>query len=339
MRDRAFNIFYMGINIGAMFAPSASEAVSNWILGQAHLVYDARIPALANDFLKGKLADASSYLAIAQGQDPSVTLDTLRAFSETYINALSKSYHFGFGVACISLIISMLIFWGFRKHYKMADYDRAPEGQVRRPQVPGRRAHPRADQGAARRPRPRLLRRHLLLDGLPPERRDHDLFRPRLHRPQRRQGDQPLVRPDRPPARLPGRRRPCLACCERLPAGWPGSSARPRSSASASWPSSVTAATAPSNRFMPQMFQHFNPFFIVALTPLVVGLFAWLNQKGKEPSAPRKIGFGMLITAAAYFHPGRRPRSACPARRPSAGWSRRPSPRSPSTGSSRPTSW
>ena len=105
MRDRAFSIFYMGINIGAMFAPSASEAVSNFILHKAHLVYDARIPALANEFLKGKLADASSYLSIAQGQDPSVTLDTLRGFSETYINTLSKSYHFGFGVACLSLII------------------------------------------------------------------------------------------------------------------------------------------------------------------------------------------------------------------------------------------
>ncbi|MBM3312327.1 MAG: peptide MFS transporter, partial [Candidatus Aminicenantes bacterium] len=50
LRDRAFNIFYMGINVGAMFAPSASEAVSNWVLRKAQLFYDARIPALANDF-------------------------------------------------------------------------------------------------------------------------------------------------------------------------------------------------------------------------------------------------------------------------------------------------
>jgi POT family proton-dependent oligopeptide transporter len=54
------------------------------------------------------------------------------------------------------------------------------------------------------------------------------------------------------------------------------------------------------NPFMPQRFQHFNPFFIVALTPLVIGLFAWLNKKGKEPSSPRKIAFGMFITAIAY---------------------------------------
>src|SRR5512137_2424821 len=106
----------MGINIGAMFAPSASMAVCNWIMGRSGLAYDARIPALANDLLKGKLADASSFLSLAQGQDAAVTLDTLGAFATRYINALSKSYHLGFGIACLSLIISMAIFWGFRKH-------------------------------------------------------------------------------------------------------------------------------------------------------------------------------------------------------------------------------
>ncbi|MCJ7612897.1 MAG: oligopeptide:H+ symporter, partial [Candidatus Aminicenantes bacterium] len=41
LRDRAFNIFYMGINIGAMFAPTASEKVCNWVLRGAHLTYDS----------------------------------------------------------------------------------------------------------------------------------------------------------------------------------------------------------------------------------------------------------------------------------------------------------
>jgi POT family proton-dependent oligopeptide transporter len=54
------------------------------------------------------------------------------------------------------------------------------------------------------------------------------------------------------------------------------------------------------NPFQPQRFQHFNPFFIVALTPLVIGIFGLLNRKGKEPSSPRKIGFGMLLTALSF---------------------------------------
>lgn len=50
----------------------------------------------------------------------------------------------------------------------------------------------------------------------------------------------------------------------------------------------------------PQIFQQFNPFFIIVLTPLSVGLFTWLAARGKEPSAPRKIGIGMLIAAAGF---------------------------------------
>ncbi|MCP5064333.1 MAG: peptide MFS transporter, partial [Ignavibacteriae bacterium] len=46
-----------------------------------------------------------------------------------------------------------------------------------------------------------------------------------------------------------------------------------------------------------EIFQSINPFFVVLLTPLVVGFFTFLRKKGKEPSTPGKIGLGMLITA------------------------------------------
>ena len=41
--------------------------------------------------------------------------------------------------------------------------------------------------------------------------------------------------------------------------------------------------------------------FIILLTPIIVGMFAWLNRKGKEPSSPAKIGIGMVITGLAYL--------------------------------------
>ena len=50
----------------------------------------------------------------------------------------------------------------------------------------------------------------------------------------------------------------------------------------------------------PEQFQVFNPMFIVLMTPVVVGIFAYLNKRGLEPSSPAKIGIGMLITALAY---------------------------------------
>ncbi len=55
-----------------------------------------------------------------------------------------------------------------------------------------------------------------------------------------------------------------------------------------------------SNLISPEVFQSFNPLFIVALTPLVMGIFSWLAKKGKEPSSPRKIGIGMVIAAFGF---------------------------------------
>ncbi len=48
-----------------------------------------------------------------------------------------------------------------------------------------------------------------------------------------------------------------------------------------------------------ELFQSINPFFIIIFTPLVVGFFAWLQRRGKEPSTPAKIAWGMLITAVS----------------------------------------
>jgi len=56
-----------------------------------------------------------------------------------------------------------------------------------------------------------------------------------------------------------------------------------------------------SNAIEPEQFQSFNPMFIVLLTPIIVGWFAFLNKKGKEPSSPAKIGIGMIITGLAYI--------------------------------------
>ena len=48
------------------------------------------------------------------------------------------------------------------------------------------------------------------------------------------------------------------------------------------------------------IFQQFNPFYVVALTPVSLAVFGSLAKKGKEPSAPRKIAYGMLVAAIAF---------------------------------------
>ena len=51
----------------------------------------------------------------------------------------------------------------------------------------------------------------------------------------------------------------------------------------------------------PEIWQCINPFFVVVLTPIVMFLFAFLVRRGKEVSTPRKIAYGMFITACAYI--------------------------------------
>lgn len=44
-----------------------------------------------------------------------------------------------------------------------------------------------------------------------------------------------------------------------------------------------------------------NPFFIIIFTPLVVAFFGFLRRRNKEPSTPLKIGYGLLITALSML--------------------------------------
>jgi POT family proton-dependent oligopeptide transporter len=299
LRDRAFNIFYMGINIGAMFAPTASEKVSNWILSSSHFTYDARIPALANDFIRGRLAEAGQYLGLAQAQDASVSLETLKSFSERYINALSKSYHFGFGVALLSLILSMLIFWGFRKYYKHADIS---EKQKSKSETLKSQMVVLTPQQT----KERLVALFLVFliviffwmafQQSPVTQtffaRDYTV--PNVAKLTNLWFD------------LTGLLSIFLAAVGLVFLIKKSSAAVARVLGGGAF--AVFAVLAylryrgypEINPFQPQRFQHFNPFFIVALTPIVIGLFSYLNKRGKEPSAPRKIGIGMLITAASF---------------------------------------
>jgi POT family proton-dependent oligopeptide transporter len=45
----------------------------------------------------------------------------------------------------------------------------------------------------------------------------------------------------------------------------------------------------------PELFQSANPIFIVIFTPIILGLFGFLRRRGKEPHTPTKIGLGMII--------------------------------------------
>ena len=45
-----------------------------------------------------------------------------------------------------------------------------------------------------------------------------------------------------------------------------------------------------------ELFQSINPIWVVLLTPAVVGFFAWLRRRKKEPTTPTKIALGLVIS-------------------------------------------
>lgn len=46
-----------------------------------------------------------------------------------------------------------------------------------------------------------------------------------------------------------------------------------------------------------ELFQSINPLWVIILTPLVVAFFAFLRRRGMEPSTASKIGWGLLVSA------------------------------------------
>ena len=46
-----------------------------------------------------------------------------------------------------------------------------------------------------------------------------------------------------------------------------------------------------------ELYQSINPFWVVTLTPIIVGFFGWMRRRKREPRTPTKIAIGLVITA------------------------------------------
>jgi POT family proton-dependent oligopeptide transporter len=45
-----------------------------------------------------------------------------------------------------------------------------------------------------------------------------------------------------------------------------------------------------------ELFQSINPFFIVVLTPLLIGFFAWMVRRKKPVSTASKFAWALIIS-------------------------------------------
>ena len=121
LRDTAFMIFYMGINVGAFFAPFVATGVRNWFLKTQGFAHDGSLPAMCHAYLNGRMTDSASIAGLeslaSKVSNMAVSgTDQLREFAANYINAFSKGYNYAFGLAAVAMIISLLVYVVFNKH-------------------------------------------------------------------------------------------------------------------------------------------------------------------------------------------------------------------------------
>lgn len=298
-RDLAYSIFYMCINIGAFFAPSAAQAVCDFFLSKSGLTYNAQIPSLAHQLADGKISaeGIEQFKTLADAQVAGSSAD-LASFGSMYIDKLSEAYNYGFAVACVSLIVSLLIFALFRSTYKQAD-------------VAAFQAKANAAAGGTE-----------VAELSPAETRERIIalllvfgvvifFWMSFHQNgltmtffARDYTENVVTGFDRfgfslitMVLSIIGFYGLYALIQNKGTAKLAGLGAMIVGFGAAYYAYSLMQSTV---NITPQIFQQFNPYFIIVLTPVAIGFFSWLAAKGKEPSAPRKIGFGMLIAALGF---------------------------------------
>lgn len=295
-RDAAFSLFYMAINIGAMFAPSAAKSVTNFFLGKSGLFYDANIPSLAHQCLDGTISAENAAKLSELASQMSVNGMDMTAFSQFYIEKLSAAYNYGFAVACVSLVISVAIYYGCRSWFKHADVN----------SVQAKAAHVEEVELTPAQTKSRITALLLVFAVVV-------FFWMAFHQ---NGATMTIFARDYTSNLAEGFTRIgfniwslvlIAISVYTLFSTFQATVARTRVILGiitlALWGgvAAIYLSMPAQVSIQPSDFQQFNPFFVVALTPVSLAIFGALASKGKEPSAPRKIGFGMLVAAAGFL--------------------------------------
>ena len=295
-RDTAFSLFYMAINVGALFAPTAATKVTNYILGGAGFTYNAQIPSLAHQFLNGTITPEGnatlSSLQAAQG----FTGD-MSAFCSTYIEKLSEAYNYGFAVACISLILSMAIYVCCRSMFKHADYNSKQAKAVNNYNEPELTPAQTKERIVA------LLLVFAVVIFFWMAFHQNGLTMTFFARDYTTQSVTGLDRIGFDVWNLVL----LIIVVYGAFSLFQSKTGRGKAIAGVAVLASLGiliwsySSVDPTVEILPQIFQQFNPFFVVALTPVSLAVFGYLARRKKEPSAPRKIGIGMVIAACGFL--------------------------------------
>ncbi|TAL58634.1 MAG: MFS transporter [Bacteroidetes bacterium] len=114
-RDSAFMIFYMGINVGAFFAPFAATAMRNWWLKVNGFAHDGTLPSLCHQYINGTLTDTTTLQQLANNVNLGGPVADLAGFTNKYLEVFSRGYNYAFGIAAGAMVISLLVYIFFNR--------------------------------------------------------------------------------------------------------------------------------------------------------------------------------------------------------------------------------
>jgi proton-dependent oligopeptide transporter, POT family len=120
MRDSGFSLFYMFINVGALFAPLFAIGVRNGWLQKFGYQYNSSLPELCHAYIKdpgSMTAEASEKFSTLANQVSSQPVTDLLAFSNDYLNVFATGFHYAFGVSIIAMLISLTVYLVNKKRF------------------------------------------------------------------------------------------------------------------------------------------------------------------------------------------------------------------------------
>ena len=356
-RDSAFMIFYMGINVGAFFAPFVAKGIKGYWLTANGYIENANLPSLCHQYLAGTIKDVDQFQSLASAaviSNGGKTAADLTAFATDYIKVFSTGFNYAFGIAAGAMILSLIIYVVFNKllpsKYKLALAENKKQANTEKKPAINLASNMKyifislglmaavtalfyiADgytdindinyklglavglfvgfvslifQISSKEEKPRVVALTLVFVVVIffwMSFHQNGLTLTMFARDYTNQYVGPftnLIFNVWSILAVIGSIAGCVMAfltkktVSRIlgALGFLGFG----------YLSYYFASTySESNLISPEVFQSFNPLFIVALTPLVMGIFTWLNKKGKEPSSPRKIGIGMVIAAFGF---------------------------------------
>lgn len=304
LRDSAFSIFYMGINVGALFAPTAAVKIRNYILGEHGFNYNGDLPGLchkAKAFYEGSgtTFDENNFSVLANAATKSeevISASGLVDFAKNYIDAFSTGYNWAFAFAAVMMSISLFVYFAFNKHLQpgfAVPIATSATGE----ELPDM---PKAEV------KERLIALFLVFavciffwmsfhqNGLTINYFARDYVSQTAGANTFFWFDITVLLPIFAAAvgaymmfnRNNDTKQKIIGFAMAAGLGFLGYH--------------QYMGLSDANPISPETFQHLNPFFIIALTPIVMAVFAALAKRKIEPSTPKKIGMGMLITTLGF---------------------------------------